>query len=57
MWRQIKRWLMSPVLCLYEIAALIAMTSKQYALAVLCSVIIPAAAIIFGRLKNKPKHK
>lgn len=51
--QQIKNWLMNPVLHLYEFAALIALTTKQYALAVLCGVIIPLVAIALDRLKKE----
>ncbi len=51
--QQIKGWLRSPILWLYESAAIIALVSRQYAISVLCGIIIPAIAMVFDCLKEK----
>lgn len=52
---EIKNWLKSPVLCFYEIAAIIALTTKQFVLAILCGIIIPATGIIVEWFRNRRK--
>ncbi|PIQ74022.1 MAG: hypothetical protein COV85_04340 [Candidatus Portnoybacteria bacterium CG11_big_fil_rev_8_21_14_0_20_44_10] len=55
MWQQIKEWLWGSVFWLYESVAFIALVSRQYALSILCGVIIPAIEIGVSWFKNQQK--
>jgi hypothetical protein len=54
--RKIKEWLGSPVLQLYEFAAILALATKQYALSFFCGVVIPVIAILIDWWKSRQKR-